>query len=312
MEETKNACIVCGNQEENKFFNVREMMFGTGDVFLYMECGHCRSIQITEIPADLGRYYPTNYYSFKQDEEDVNASVKSKLTRVINEKVKVKQQVESLKWINKLPTTKDDPVLDVGCGTGKLLLDMQAKGFLNLTGCDPYLNADIQYENGPMVYKKEVYEMSGTYKLIMMHHSFEHMAEPYRVLNKIATLLAPDGVLLIRIPVAQSFVFERYKEHWVQLDAPRHILIPSVAGMKILCNNSGLEVKDVDFDSKAFQFYGSEQYKMGIPLMSEQTYVNNPNQKLFKRYEIWRFKLMAYWLNRTGRGDSAIYYIRKK
>lgn len=277
-----------------------------------MECGQCKSIQIIDKPDNLDDYYPIDYYAFKKEDEDANASVKNKLTRLINERVKERQKVSSLKWLKKLSIEKNDPVLDVGCGTGKLLLELQDKGFRNLVGCDPYINEDIRYDNGPEIFKKEIYEMTGQYKLIMMHHSFEHMYESGNILDQIFSLFSRDGILLIRIPVANSMVFKLYKENWVQLDAPRHMVIPSVNGMKVLCGNHGLQVMDVDFDSKAFQFYGSKQYKMGIPLMDERTYINNPNQRLFKRYEIWYFKIMAHLMNFLKKGDSAIYYIKKK
>jgi hypothetical protein len=40
------------------------MMIGLGEAFDYLECPVCGSLQIAEIPADLSRYYPADYYSY--------------------------------------------------------------------------------------------------------------------------------------------------------------------------------------------------------------------------------------------------------
>lgn len=37
------------------------MFFGTREQFDYFVCGHCGTIQIRDIPGDLGRHYPGNY-----------------------------------------------------------------------------------------------------------------------------------------------------------------------------------------------------------------------------------------------------------
>jgi len=38
--------------------------FGLRDEFRYLECGACRCVQLVDVPADLSKYYPPNYYSF--------------------------------------------------------------------------------------------------------------------------------------------------------------------------------------------------------------------------------------------------------
>ena len=40
------------------------MMFGYRDEFAYFACGQCGCLQIADIPPDMSRYYPANYYSF--------------------------------------------------------------------------------------------------------------------------------------------------------------------------------------------------------------------------------------------------------
>ena len=39
------SCQICGNSHDNKFHTLKEMMFGTGHLFEYMECDACGTIQ---------------------------------------------------------------------------------------------------------------------------------------------------------------------------------------------------------------------------------------------------------------------------
>ncbi len=59
------VCEICNNSTGNKSYVVREMMFGFRDEFEYFECAECRCLQIKDIPVNISKYYPEEYYSFK-------------------------------------------------------------------------------------------------------------------------------------------------------------------------------------------------------------------------------------------------------
>ena len=59
-------CRGCGNASGNAEHTAREMMFGTRDEFVYVECAKCGTLQIKEIP-ELAKYYPENYLSFNSE-----------------------------------------------------------------------------------------------------------------------------------------------------------------------------------------------------------------------------------------------------
>ena len=50
----------------NPTYVVREMMYGFKDEFDYFECGNCGCLQIEQIPDDLSKYYPENYWQFEE------------------------------------------------------------------------------------------------------------------------------------------------------------------------------------------------------------------------------------------------------
>ena len=60
-------CITCQNELKNdKFYLVKEMMYGYRDEFKYYHCSKCGCLQINNIPKDLEKYYPKDYYSYSK------------------------------------------------------------------------------------------------------------------------------------------------------------------------------------------------------------------------------------------------------
>lgn len=116
----------------------------------------------------------------------------------------------------------------------------------------------------------DVFDVDGCFDLVMLHHSLEHMPEPFRVLQRSISLLNPDGALLVRVPLADCVAHREYGEHWFQIDAPRHLAIPSVHGLSSLADRLGLEPQALDFDSSETQFETSEGYKKDMPLVEQR------------------------------------------
>ena len=205
----------------------------------------------------------------------------------------------------------DSKILDVGCGAGHLLLGLRECGFLHLTGIDPFISDDICYKNGIRIYKKKIHELKGQYDFIILNHSFEHMPDPVSIFQSLSLRLATNGLIIIRIPLVSSFAWRHYKTNWVQLDAPRHLFLHSTKSIEILSEIAGLRVESVEFDSNAFQFWGSEQYQRDIPLYHEKSFLKSRRRSIFSRSKIVEFQMRSAELNADKNGDQATIYIRK-
>ncbi|MDV7391417.1 class I SAM-dependent methyltransferase, partial [Arthrospira platensis SPKY1] len=202
-------------------------------------------------------------------------------------------------------------VLDVGCGLGDRLLALRSVGLSRLEGVDPFIESDVMYPNGVRIFKKSVFEVSSEYDLITLHHSFEHMYDQITVLRKLRELLAPQGVLLLRIPVTAE-AWKEYGVHWVQIDAPRHLYLHTVASLGLAARKAGLRIDRVDFDSTAFQFWGSEQYRRDITLYDPRSYEFGLAQSIFNPGQIAEFARRSRELNQQGKEDQACFYLRKE
>lgn len=198
----------------------------------------------------------------------------------------------------------DSPVLDVGCGPGKFLRYLSTVGFRNLAGIDPFLAEDVTLPGGIRLMRREIGEVDGAYDLILANHSLEHMPDQGAAISAISRLLSPSGVAVVRIPTVSSYAWEHYGVDWVQFDAPRHLYLHSRESFRILVERHGLQLVDIRDDSTEFQFWGSEQYRRGIPLRSPESFLVHRGSSLFSREEMETFRRRAEELNREGRGDQ--------
>lgn len=156
-----------------------------------------------------------------------------------------------------------------------------------------------------------VLRKTGDEFLVMFHHCFENMSDPFEALVSVSRILSSNDICLIRIPVVSSYAWTKYGTNWVQLDAPRHFYLHSVKSMKLIVEKAGLKLKTVTYDSTALQFWGSEQYMRNIPLKSENSYGVKKEKSIFSISEIKEFQNKANELNINELGDQAAFYICK-
>lgn len=316
-------CRICGNDKNNKPYKVKERMFGDNEIFDYFECSKCYCLQISEIPQNISKYYPSNYYSFG----DTRVSYLDKIEEFMARKrdkysltdngflglfLNMLYPSDIMESLKKIQLSKSMKILDVGCGDGNLLKSLRNIGFNKLKGVDPYIEKDIRYSNGLEIVKKQIYELDEEFDLIMFNHSFEHIRDPEKTLNSVYKLLSEEGTCLIRIPTVSSYAWKKYRINWVQLDAPRHLFLYSIESIKMLIQNSQFDLSEYYYDSTAFQFWGSEQYLREIPLNSSKSYLKNPTKSIFSKKEIELFKKMAVDLNKKNQGDQIVLYLKKQ
>ena len=193
-----------------------------------------------------------------------------------------------------------DSILDVGCGKGILAHKMKESGFENIMGIDPFIDETIKYKNGLQIPKKDFYDINKTYDFIMFNHSFEHMEKPLEVIKHSNKILKQNKFLLLRIPVADSYAFKHYRENWCSLDAPRHLFLHTKKSIEILAEEAGFEINQINYDSRSWQLWGSEQYAKDISLLDEKSYYVNPNKSIFTKKKLMSLRLRVKELNKNG------------
>lgn len=315
-------CKVCGNETNNKLHQVKEMQLGLRNVFTYLECGKCGCMQLLEIPSDLGKYYPNEgYYSFNRG---LDLRVKADTLRTIKGayliygKNKLAGSLLSIgykapdyyAWMKNAGVQYDDAILDVGTGNGSLLLDLFKIGFTNLTGIDPFIDKDLDY-GAVKIYKKSIFETTGQFDYIMLHHAFEHMDKPLQVLQQLFKLLKKGKYLLIRTPVMGGYGWKKYAVNWMDLDAPRHIYIHTLKSMELLATQAGFELQKTIFDGNYMSLIGSDQYAKDIALPDAKSYMVNKATSGYSKQDIKEFKRINLQNDKDRESDQAAFYLFK-
>lgn len=325
-----DTCRICDYTGSFPVYRAREMMYGSRESFDYFQCTKCSCLQISQIPSDLARHYPADYYSYNPA---TDARWLGRARRLLNAALARKELLQKRTvWSTIAESLIDTPreltgnrrlleqlglrslnasFLDVGCGSRSWWLDeLSVLGFRNLYGLDPFIKESIDYRHSKII-KGELDGIDGRYDVITFHHSLEHIGDQGKALASSQRLLNRDGVVVVRIPTVTSAAWREYGVDWVELDAPRHLYLHSHSSLKLIANRAGLDVVGMYCDSVEFEFWGSEQYKRDIPLRASDSFYTNPANSVFSYRDMAEFQRKTKVANENLDGGRVVALLRR-
>ena len=215
---TSPCCPKCGTASTLLFSTSDHNRKLSKELFSYYRCEACRFIYLSPIPADLGRYYPTNYYEIPRS----SAELAERAERL---------QQWKLDAVTRLVGT--GRLLEIGPAYGLFAFLAKRAGFdVTVIEMDSRCCSFLRETVGINVVESPdtVAELKKlpAFDVIVLWQVLEHLADPWAVLNAAAERLAPNGVLILDTPNPQAFQFGVLGRHWTHVDAPRHVtLIPA-------------------------------------------------------------------------------------
>ncbi|MBP9707000.1 MAG: class I SAM-dependent methyltransferase [Oligoflexales bacterium] len=231
------AAIDINNRVDAKFFD-------------YARCNSCGLVFIKEIPADLGRYYASDYAPYqrpnsKSQLQHFSYGVQPRLQII-------KQHISSGK------------MLEIGPSFGAFSYLAQKSGFeVDVIEMDKDCCDFMKYELGLKVFEsndvEETLTSLGQYDIIILWHNIEHLAAPWRVLEELSKHLNPKGIIAFSTPNPESLQFKLLGKWWHHLDAPRHLhLMPRRFFQSILgkCGLTEVEFSTSDIENANLTKYG--------------------------------------------------------
>jgi len=166
-------------------------------------------------PNNLDQYYNSVDYI---SHTDANKSVFDKLYQNIK-RISIRNKLALI--ANKKATQKN--LLDVGAGTGDFLLAAKKRSW-NVFGVEPNSTARIRAEEKGITLLKSLEELPEIkFNVITLWHVLEHLPDLNQVIQKLYTLLEPNGKLLIAVPNYKSYDARYYKNFWAAYDVSRHL-----------------------------------------------------------------------------------------
>ncbi|MBO8180439.1 MAG: class I SAM-dependent methyltransferase [Archaeoglobus sp.] len=147
-------------------------------------------------------------------------------------------------------------ILDVGCGSGKIIAVLEKLGW-DVYGIDLSSRA---IENAKKRGLKKVYVGELTnfhfpkkyFDVVLMRHVIEHIHNPNDYLSHINKILKDDGLLIISVPNINSREFKIFREYWYQLDVPRHLHFFNIHTLSKLLSNNKFNVINKYEDYRPF------------------------------------------------------------
>jgi 2-polyprenyl-3-methyl-5-hydroxy-6-metoxy-1,4-benzoquinol methylase len=118
--------------------------------------------------------------------------------------------------------------LDVGCGNGSFLMQMQSLGW-EVCGVEPDQKSAEQAQaaglNVRFGYLPEASLPETHFDAVMLSHVIEHLHDPVATLLCCWKLLKPGGQIVILTPNYEACGRVRFGSHWRGLETPRHLVL---------------------------------------------------------------------------------------
>ncbi len=155
-----------------------------------------------------------------------------------------------------LPAPGVGSLLDVGCGNGEFISRMKAFGW-KVSGLDPDPQA-VSYgrNNGLDICTGTIADLPGSacYDVITLTHVIEHVADPVSLLQECGKRLrSHTGRLIITTPNIKSLGHARFRKYWRGLEAPRHFMIFSPAGLRECVTQAGMSLQTLTTETRLAQ-----------------------------------------------------------
>jgi SAM-dependent methyltransferase len=313
------TCRLCGGGCDGPFV-AREMMLGVREAFDYYACRDCGLLQISAYPQDLARYYGERYYSLHRPHSNGVRFPRlegwlrrhrahhqlGRLDAVGALMARLRPAHECYQWFRHARIGLHSAILDVGCGDGAFLRFLRGEGFHSLEGVDPFAQDKDRKQPGFSI-RRSLAELHRQFDFVLFDDSLEHMPDQRAVLQSVRAVCAPRGWVCLGLPLVGE-AWRIYGTDWVQLDPPRHFYLHTEDSVGRLARDTGFRVDRVIHDSNTFQFWGSEQYRMNVPLLDERSHALRPG--LFTPAQLSAWEQRSRELNRAGRGDHATFLLR--
>ena len=231
-------CPLCLHPTAQLWAKARDIEYGTATGLNdYYQCPSCEVLFIHPMPVNaLHIIYPSHYYSFQKVHRSLVMAIKTWLDCRFYKNILRQLPSESLN------------ILDIGGGQGNSLEKISAldnrirlKQLVDLDSdaCDTASARGQQVFQG----RFEDFETTDKFHLIMALNIIEHVEQPDKFLEKIVTLLAPGGLVVLQTPNYDSLDARLFRHrNWGGLHCPRHWLLFTRKSLQALSERQGLTV----------------------------------------------------------------------
>ena len=223
VEWEEPDCLLCGRHNWSPLVEAPDGgAGGSGLWFAVVQCQEC-GLCFTNprpTPAAIGQFYPAAYRPHRTPrppQDSWRRYLKPPWRLLLRRRPKFEE----------LPWHGQGRLLDFGCGGGGFLQHMHRRGWrvLGLDASGPAVQRVREKLGLPALVGSLPHPelKPGSFDVITMWHSLEHVHAPLDVLRQARRLLVPGGRLVVAVPNIDSLPFRWFGPAWYALDLPRHL-----------------------------------------------------------------------------------------
>ena len=223
-------CPLCGSDSVPAFaVNDRNRELSSV-IFHYRRCGGCSTLFLQDVPDDLDRYYPQDYYQLPSVAELDRAACG-----------------EASKIALLSAHAPRGRLVDVGAAYGVFARAAKLAGYqvtaieMDSRCCD-YLRGTVGVEAIQSIEPERALAQLDCADAIVLWHVLEHLARPAELLGAAAQLLREGGVLALAMPNPDALQSRLLRERWAHVDAPRHLALIPFPALAAKADELGFEV----------------------------------------------------------------------
>jgi SAM-dependent methyltransferase len=253
VPQSRNAlCPVCKMDRTVHHASARDRLFGIvpGSFELYRCCG-CGCVFQHPIPeiTRLASFYPEEYWW-----TDAGGG-KSTITRLFQRLERSYREFvasDHVRFVERCARDRASArrqLLDIGFGSGTFL-ELAARSGFAVHGMDVSATAVrlVRERSGLDVRQGDIGSDSWPglrFDFVTMFHVLEHLTDPARGIGYAASLLKPDGSLIVQVPNIASLQARVFGLRWYGFDVPRHVINFSPQALGLLLDRAGLRIERV-------------------------------------------------------------------
>ncbi|MBR5082343.1 MAG: class I SAM-dependent methyltransferase [Bacteroidales bacterium] len=234
-------CPWCGSEKAQIHLWLKDE-FLTNEDFQIYECKSCGLLYTEPRPDknEIGKYYKSEtYYSHQENKKGLIPRL-YETVKSVNLKKKYKLATNGL---------QKGRVLDIGCGVGDFLQQMEKQGW-ETVGIEPSEEAKHIAEkrvNSKVFNPDDIQQLeAGSFDLITMWHVLEHVDDLKEEIHQLERLLKHKGRLVLALPNFKSYDAQYYNTQWAAYDVPRHLNHFCKESIVKIFRNSELNIVDTD------------------------------------------------------------------
>ena len=235
------ACEWCGSDDGLELFTGQDLLMNFPGQFRLVRCQQCGLIRQNPRLAweSLKTYYGEDYNPY----QGIIEKEPSRLRRM-DRRYGMWKRIRAIE--RHQPSGR---LLDVGCGTGIFLAEIQRTGRWDLMAVEPspdaaaYVQRELKIPVVPRRFS-EADLPSGGFDVITLWNVLEHLDHPIQDLRRAASLLRKGGWLVLSLPNVESLEAKVLSKYWIGWDLPRHLYLFPQVQLDTILREIGLETRD--------------------------------------------------------------------